>query len=425
MQASLSKPAFLPSAAPSPAPAPVRAPAASTPVSSPSGPSAPHPFAQMLKQNQTPHAKEPAPKAPSPAEDAPRGDAADATPVDADASESTAPHGRSADAPGRARSTRGDERSTARAARPAAKHADTPIPSGEDKAAETDDPAKALGSSDAAFAVWPGERSPMAVVRDAAASTAGADAERGELGIADSAQARGASEKIDTANTHRAEADSRGDDPEAKGESKAFVDLVAQRLAIELPPAALGAERATAAHQADAFSPRLEGIAATPLFSAAAFTPAAAAGPIASPVDVRLATPVDSPDFAQALGAQVSVLAGNGVQRAELHLNPAEMGPVSVQIVVDGGQARVEFGADFAATRQAIENGLPELASALRDAGLTLTGGGVSQHARGRGDPGAESGANPRRNAGSGGDAEPVVPLRPRSIAVGGVDLYA
>src|SRR6185436_20526917 len=77
-------------------------------------------------------------------------------------------------------------------------------------------------------------------------------------------------------------------------------------------------------------------------------------------------------------------LAGNGVQRAELHLNPAEMGPVSVQIVVDGAHARVDFGADLAASRQAIENGLPELASALRDAGLTLTGGGVSQHARGQ-----------------------------------------
>jgi hypothetical protein len=125
------------------------------------------------------------------------------------------------------------------------------------------------------------------------------------------------------------------------------------------------------------------------LFSAAAFTPAAAIAPIAAPVDVRFATPVGAPDFAQALGTQVSVLAGNGVQRAELHLNPAEMGPVSVQIVIDGGQARVDFGADLAATRHAIENGLPELASALRDAGLTLTGGGVSQHARGRGDRGS------------------------------------
>ena len=53
------------------------------------------------------------------------------------------------------------------------------------------------------------------------------------------------------------------------------------------------------------------------------------------------------------------------------------MGPVSVQIVMDGTQARIDFGADLAATRHTIEAGLPELASALRDAGFTLVGGGV------------------------------------------------
>ena len=72
------------------------------------------------------------------------------------------------------------------------------------------------------------------------------------------------------------------------------------------------------------------------------------------------------------------------MQQAELHLNPAEMGPVSIHISLDGTAARVDFGADVAATREAIERGLPELASALRDAGFTLAGGGVSQHAGGR-----------------------------------------
>jgi len=92
---------------------------------------------------------------------------------------------------------------------------------------------------------------------------------------------------------------------------------------------------------------------------------------------VTIATPVAAPVFAQSLGLQMSVLARDGVQHAELHLNPADMGPVSVQIVMDGTQARVDFGADVAATRHAIEAGLPELASALRDAGFTLAGGGV------------------------------------------------
>ncbi len=145
-----------------------------------------------------------------------------------------------------------------------------------------------------------------------------------------------------------------------------------------------------------------------------------------APADATVATPLTSPDFAQAFAVQVSVLVQDGVQRAELHLNPADMGPVSVRIVVDGTQARIDFGADTLATRQAIAAGLPELASALRDAGMTLQGGGVSQHARdpqrdgGSGDPSAAARAPWRDD-----DPRPAPVLRQRTVVAGGVDLYA
>jgi len=45
--------------------------------------------------------------------------------------------------------------------------------------------------------------------------------------------------------------------------------------------------------------------------------------------------------------------------------------------VLDGTQARVDFSADMASTRAAIEASLPMLAAALHDSGLTLAGGGV------------------------------------------------
>jgi flagellar hook-length control protein FliK len=138
---------------------------------------------------------------------------------------------------------------------------------------------------------------------------------------------------------------------------------------------------------------------------------------------------VGSPEFPQELGVQLSVLARDGVQRAELHLNPTEMGPVSVQIVMDGTQARIDFGADVAATRHAIEAGLPELASALRDAGFTLAGGGVSQHAGGRqgsdGDGARRDGGAARSGVSAidGSDSTSrVVRMR---VAAGGVDVYA
>ncbi len=161
---------------------------------------------------------------------------------------------------------------------------------------------------------------------------------------------------------------------------------------------------------------------------AAAFnTQLGAARESAAPLTVNLPTPLAAPDFAQALGVQISVLAGDGVQRAELQLNPAEMGPVSVQIVIDGSNARVDFGADLAATRQVIEAGMPELAGALRDAGFTLAGGGVSQHAGGRSDSSgtpADTGRGSHGNGEADGPAPQHVTQR-RRVAAGGVDLYA
>jgi flagellar hook-length control protein FliK len=146
-----------------------------------------------------------------------------------------------------------------------------------------------------------------------------------------------------------------------------------------------------------------------------------------APSELVLATPIDSADFGAAFGIQVSVLAKDGVQQAELHLNPAETGPVSIQIAVAGSEARIDFGADLAATRAAIEKSLPELAAALRDAGLTLTGGGVSQHAGERGssggDPGSPATRAGVRSAAASGEAPALRTVH--HVAAGGVDLYA
>ena len=160
---------------------------------------------------------------------------------------------------------------------------------------------------------------------------------------------------------------------------------------------------------------------------------AAASNESLAPAAVAITTPVGAQHFSQALGLQMSVFARDGIQQAELHLNPAEMGPVSVQIVMDGTQARIDFGADVAATRHAIEAGLPELASALRDAGFTLAGGGVSQHAgHSRSNPsdGGREGRDNDDRAPRGGAATDetiahVASAAQRIVTAGGVDLFA
>ena len=182
----------------------------------------------------------------------------------------------------------------------------------------------------------------------------------------------------------------------------------------------------TAPHR-DGAMPSVEGARGVAASSAAATGSVSQDAGSTSAAHVRAA--VGSPEFPQELGVQLSVLARDGVQQAELHLNPTEMGPVSVQIVMDGTQARIDFGADVAATRHAIEAGLPELASALRDAGFTLAGGGVSQHAGGRqgsdGDSARRDGGAARSGASAidaGDSASRIVRTR---VTAGGVDVYA
>jgi flagellar hook-length control protein FliK len=88
---------------------------------------------------------------------------------------------------------------------------------------------------------------------------------------------------------------------------------------------------------------------------------------------------VHSPAFAPAFSARIATLARDGLELARVHLNPVDMGPVSVQLSLEGQQVRVDMTADVAATRRVLEQALPTLAGALREAGFTLSGGGVHQ----------------------------------------------
>lgn len=136
---------------------------------------------------------------------------------------------------------------------------------------------------------------------------------------------------------------------------------------------------------AEAAAPRSIGATegAAPNFAAmlAQSLPPTVAGGDAAPAPAagQVHAALHSPGFAPELAANVSLLAADGVQHAELQLNPADMGPVAVQIIVDGAQAQVSFHALHAETRQALEQSLPDLAAALQGQGLTLSGGGVFQ----------------------------------------------
>ena len=132
-----------------------------------------------------------------------------------------------------------------------------------------------------------------------------------------------------------------------------------------------------------------------------AATPAAAA-------EATLSAAPGSAPFASQLGAQITTFARNGALHAQLHLNPADMGPVTVQIALDGQHAQVHLAAEHALTRQALEQAMPQLASSLREAGLMLSGGGVFEQPRQGRDAGgadADRGGGGRRSGTSNTDA--------------------
>ena len=141
--------------------------------------------------------------------------------------------------------------------------------------------------------------------------------------------------------------------------------------------------------------------------------------------EAQLSAALHSSDFAPALGLQISTLTRNGIPEARLHLNPAELGPIAVQIELDGRNAQVVLAASHAETRQALEQALPQLASAMRDAGFTMAGGGVFQQPQNPAQQGQPAAA--RRGRGDDGDpADAAVPtLVTARVQRGVVDLYA
>jgi flagellar hook-length control protein FliK len=95
-----------------------------------------------------------------------------------------------------------------------------------------------------------------------------------------------------------------------------------------------------------------------------------------------LPEPPGTPAFGPAVGLQLSTWLAEGVQHASLELHPEELGPIDVRIAVQEGRTEVALVADVATTRQALAEALPQLAAALGDVGLSLSGGSVSDQGR-------------------------------------------
>ena len=148
---------------------------------------------------------------------------------------------------------------------------------------------------------------------------------------------------------------------------------------------------------------------------------------------LTLQTPVASPGWGQELSQQVLSVARRGEQHMELHLNPRDLGPMSVSLKVDDQGAQAHFFSAHATVRGALEQALPQLREALAQQGIALGDAQVGDQPRqfaggdanGQGQPGAGGGGAPALTG------EPVeeAAAAPRASSTvvdrGGVDLYA
>jgi flagellar hook-length control protein FliK len=156
------------------------------------------------------------------------------------------------------------------------------------------------------------------------------------------------------------------------------------------PPATRPSERAPVQGAGSAASPDPQALlsAVTQAMTAAvAATPTVMAGgsPVAAPAQTWIQTPVTQPGFSDEVVVALVRQAGQaeqGRQEVTLHLNPVEMGPVSVSIELNGSAARIEFGASESLTRHHLEAALPGLTEALQAEGLSLTHSKVHEVSR-------------------------------------------
>ena len=106
-------------------------------------------------------------------------------------------------------------------------------------------------------------------------------------------------------------------------------------------------------------------------------SPMAAQGAM-GPLQTQVKTPFGEGQWGGAIAERVAFLASQRVSAAEIHLNPAELGPIQVRVTLNQEQASVSFVAQHAVVREALDQGAFRLREMLDAEGLDLVDVDVS-----------------------------------------------
>lgn len=99
--------------------------------------------------------------------------------------------------------------------------------------------------------------------------------------------------------------------------------------------------------------------------------------------DVIQVTP-QHPQWGQQVGDRVHWMVGQGLQQADIRLNPPELGSLEIRIKLHGDQTSVTFTSPHVAVRDAIDAAMPRLREMLEQGGLNLADVNVSSQSAGQ-----------------------------------------
>ncbi|MEL4292858.1 flagellar hook-length control protein FliK [Shewanella xiamenensis] len=131
--------------------------------------------------------------------------------------------------------------------------------------------------------------------------------------------------------------------------------------------------------------------------------------------------------FSPVMKQQLVTMVNQGIQQAEIRLDPPELGHMIVKIQVHGEQTQVQFHVAQAQTRDVVEQAIPRLRELLQEQGMQLADSHVSQGDQGQRREGgfADSGGSSGGNVDDFSAEELDLGLNQATSLNSGIDYYA
>ncbi|SUI89387.1 Flagellar hook-length control protein [Shewanella putrefaciens] len=131
--------------------------------------------------------------------------------------------------------------------------------------------------------------------------------------------------------------------------------------------------------------------------------------------------------FSPVMKQQLITMVSNGIQHAEIRLDPPELGHMTVKIQVHGDQTQVQFHVTQSQTRDMVEQAIPRLRELLQEQGMQLADSHVSQGEQEQGRDGGfgESNGSESTNLDEFSAEELDLGLNQTTSLHSGIDYYA